>query len=192
MKVEVKQITSWSLALDMARMTVNKEPLHKEPSNEWKRKMLKAEHSPIRCVQYLITLKDVPYYSVMHLVRHHQGIEKFVCTQREDRTGINRHSLAQDALISCSFICNAQALINISRVRLCGCADPTTRTIWANIKNYIHDNVDSIVSDFMVPNCVYRGFCPELKCCGWCNGSNYKQIISKYRNNETREHKEDS
>ena len=181
MNVEVKQITTWSLALDMARQTVGKNPTHKEPSDKWKVKMLRAEHSPIRCVQYLITCTDVPYWVVMHLVRHHQGIEKFVCTQRSDRTGIDRHSLPQDALISCSFICNAQALINISRVRLCMKAAPETRELWHKVRDAVKI-IEPIMWRFMVPNCIYRGFCPELNGCGSDKTSHFTYIINKYRN----------
>ena len=180
MNVGVKQITPWSLALDMARQTVGKEPTHKEPSDEWKIKMLRAEHSPIRCVQYLITCTDVPYWVVMHLVRHHQGIEKFVCTQRSDRTGVDRHKLPQDAHISCSFICNAQALINISRVRLCSKAAPETSHLWFNVKHAINE-IDPIMSRFMVPNCLYRGFCPELKGCGISKLRVFEDRLNEYR-----------
>lgn len=180
MKVEAKQITSWSLALDMARVTVGKKPLHKEPSDEWKKKMLRAEHSPIRCVQYLITCTDVPYWVVMHLVRHHQGIEKFVCTQRSDRTGNDRHSLPQDALINCSFICNAQALINISRVRLCAKAAKETRQLVEMIKSAIAE-IDSITSKYMVKNCIYRGFCPESESCGFVKNCIFANLVYQYR-----------
>ena len=183
MEVEVKQITPWSLALDMARQTVGKNPTHKEPSDKWKIKMLRAEHSPIRCVQYLITCTDVPYWVVMHLVRHHQGIEKFVCTQRSDRTGKDRHSLPQDALINCSFICNAQALINISRVRLCTQAADETRQLWWKIKNTV-ETIDPIMSRFMVPNCIYRGFCPEFKGCGLSKTLPFYDRLNEYRYGE--------
>ncbi len=181
MNVEVKQITPWSLALDMARQTVGKEPTHKEPSDEWKIKMLRAEHSPIRCVQYLITCTDVPYWVVMHLVRHHQGIEKFVCTQRSDRTGTDRHSLPQDAHISCSFICNAQALINISRVRLCSQAATETHQLWWKVRETIK-GIDPLMANFMVPNCIYRGFCPEFKGCGIDKFSQFENRLEEYRN----------
>lgn len=183
MKIEAKQITSWSLALDMARQTVNKEPLHKEPSDKWKEDMLRAEHSPIRCVEYLITCKEVPYFAVMHLVRHHIGIEKFVSTQRSDRTGIDRNKLPQDNLINCSFICNAQALINISRVRLCTNAAKETRILWDAIRYSIKE-IDPLMAKYMVQNCIYRGFCPERECCGFCNGNYAKKVLDEYRSKE--------
>ena len=45
-------VTSWSRALNAARRTVGKSALKKEPSDSWKAKMLLAEHSPIRLVEY--------------------------------------------------------------------------------------------------------------------------------------------
>lgn len=179
MNIKVTKLTDWNLALNMARQTVGKTFVDNDPSDKWKYQMLRAEHSPIRCVQYLIQMIDVPYFAVMHLVRHHQGIEKFVCTQRSDRTGKDRHSLPQDALVCCSFICNAQALINISRVRLCTCADKETRKIWNAVKDEI-SKIDKAVADFMVPNCLYRGFCPELKSCGYFNTKAYEEWREVY------------
>lgn len=181
-KVEVKQITPWSLALDMARQTVGKVPLNKEPSDKWKEEMLRAEHSPIRCVEYLITCTDVPYWVVGHLVRHHIGIEKFVSTQRTDRTGIDRDKLPQDNQVNCSFICNAQALINISRVRLCAKAARETSALWNTIKWEV-EKIDPIMAKYMVQNCIYRGFCPEKDCCGFCNSKHGKDKLNEYRKN---------
>ena len=48
MEVTVVQETPWSRALDAARRTIGKEPLRKEPSDNWKAKVLLAEHSPIK------------------------------------------------------------------------------------------------------------------------------------------------
>ena len=53
-------VTSWSRALNAARRTVGKSALKKEPSDSWKAKMLLAEHSPIRLVEYEWTWV-VPY-----------------------------------------------------------------------------------------------------------------------------------
>ena len=48
MNVEVKQITPWSLALDMASQTVGREPTDEEPSDAWEIKRLRADDSAIR------------------------------------------------------------------------------------------------------------------------------------------------
>ena len=58
MTVRVEQVTPWLRALNAARWTMGKAPLNKEPSNEWKDKIIRAEHSPIRLVEFDIWLED--------------------------------------------------------------------------------------------------------------------------------------
>ena len=53
---------------------------------------------------------------------------------------------------------NAQALIFISRRRLCGQASPETREAWKEVKEKI-TQVDPVLGSVMVPECIYRGFC---------------------------------
>ena len=49
MKTEILSIKgSWSEVLSDCRSTVGKPPLGKDPSTDWKRRILIAEHSPIR------------------------------------------------------------------------------------------------------------------------------------------------
>ena len=83
--IKINTIGTWKRALDMARMTVGKKPLDKEPSSEQKKQMLLAEHSPIRMVVYDVFWEGIKQRVTVHYVRHHEGIEKFVSTQRDDR-----------------------------------------------------------------------------------------------------------
>ena len=77
--------------------------------------------------------------------------------------------------------CNAQSFINISRKRLCGCASPETRHAWTLVKEYMKE-FDPMLASAMVPECIYRGFCPEFdKCCGYCNTEKYKKDLEEYR-----------
>ena len=82
---ELIQISGWKRALNAARFTAGKKPLDKEPSDEWKRKILLAEHSPIRLVEYDWIWDEIQQWITTHLVRHHEGCEKFVGTEREMR-----------------------------------------------------------------------------------------------------------
>ena len=84
----LEQITSWKRVLNAARRTIGKEPLDKEPSNSWKAKMLLAEHSPIRLLEYDWSWDTIKQWVTAHLVRHHEGCEKFVHSQRGDRRAI--------------------------------------------------------------------------------------------------------
>ncbi len=184
--INMKQVTSWSRALNAARQTIGKKPLDKEPSNSWKAKMLLAEHSPIRLVEYEWTWKDIKQWVTVHLVRHHEGCEKFVHSQREDRRdlGISRDDLRQGSLNDMSMTANAQALINISRKRLCSCASMETRESWKQVKEAIK-LIDPIMADKMVPECVYRGFCPEfMHSCGYYKTRTYQEEVIRYRKTE--------
>lgn len=180
-KVSVKQITGWDRAKECALQTIGKNMVHL-PDDEWERKMLLCEHAPIRAVEYDIKIENVPYYVVMHLVRHHEGIEKFVTTQRDDRTSdtIPRAEKPQGQLVSVLLCCNAQALINISRLRLCNCADKDTIAVWRKVREAI-SVVDPIMSQFMVRQCVYRGHCPEIRCCGFFNTPRFLAELKNYQ-----------
>ena len=76
---------------------------------------------------------------------------------------------------------NAQALINISRKRLCNCASKETREAWKQVKEEVR-KIDPVMADKMVPECIYRGFCPEfMSSCGYVNTEKFKQELKKYR-----------
>ena len=79
------------------------------------------------------------------------------------------------------FSANAQAIINISRKRLCSCASKETREAWKQVLEVLKE-VDPILVEKCVPECIYRGFCPEFdKCCGYCNTKEYQEQLEKYR-----------
>ena len=186
--INLEQVTSWKRVLNAARRTIGKAPLTKEPSDSWKAKMLLAEHSPIRLLEFDWSWFDIKQWVTAHLVRHHEGCEKFVHTQRGDRRKIledygveTRDELPQGALNSMDMTANAQALINISRKRLCNCASRETREAWTQVKEAIAE-VDPILASKMVPECLYRGFCPEfMNPCGYSQTEKYKKDLEKYR-----------
>ena len=106
---------TWRSIADSARTTIGLEEGTKEPTTMWKKRMLLAEHSPIR--KLIISWKwyDLMYWVSVHFVRHKFGIEHFVRSQRTDRTGINRNDLLQSELVEHECEANAQEIINISR-----------------------------------------------------------------------------
>lgn len=188
---ELTQVTSWKRVLNAARRTIGKEPLDKEPSNSWKAKILLAEHSPIRLLEYEWTWKNIQQWVTTHLVRHHEGCEKFVHSQRGDRRAIleeynvnSRDELPQGALNDMDMTANAQALINISRKRLCSCASRETREAWQQVKAKIAEK-DPILASKMVPECLYRGFCPEwINSCGYSRTEKFRKDLEEYRNTD--------
>lgn len=185
----VEQVTSWKRVLNAARRTIGKNPIEKEPSNSWKAKILLAEHSPIRLLEYDFSWKNIKQWVTAHLVRHHEGCEKFVHSQRNDRRNLleeynvnSRDELPQGALNDMDMTVNAQALINISRKRLCSCAHPETRKAWIQVKEAIRE-IDPILAEKMVRECIYRGFCPEfMNPCGYDKTEEFQEELKKYRN----------
>lgn len=195
----------WVRVVNAARRTWGKEPIGHEPSDKFKRQILLAEHSPIRLLEYDFTIANIRQWVTTHLVRHHEGCEKFVHTQREDinkqiedmtrrvieifeQEGMLRDGWrARDYMFQgegndMDMTCNAQAFINISRKRLCfGCASPETRYAWKIVIDALRE-VDPILAEKCVPECVYRGFCPEAKrSCKFVNTLAYEDAVKEYR-----------
>lgn len=189
--IRMEMVTLWKRALNAARRTIGKAPLDKEPSKSWEAKMLLAEHSPIRLLEYEWTWADIMQWVTTHLVRHHVGCEKFVHTQRGDRRAIldeynvsSRNELPQGATNDMEMTANAQALISISRKRLCNCASKETREAWKQVQDAIRE-IDPVMADKMVPECIYRGFCPEfMNPCGYANTEKYQQDLKRYRSTD--------
>jgi hypothetical protein len=180
---QLSQITSWQRALNAARRTIGKPPIDKIPSQSWEAKMILAEHSPIRLVEYDWTWEDIKQWVTTHLVRHHNGCEKFVHSQRGDRRKLDvpRDELPQGSLNDMDMTANVQAIINISRKRLCSCASPETREAWRQVIEEIR-KVDPVLADKCVPECLYRGFCPEfMSPCGYSKSKKFEEDLAKYR-----------
>ena len=189
--IRMEMVTLWKRALNAARRTIGKAPLDKEPSKSWEAKMLLAEHSPIRLLEYEWTWTDIMQWVTTHLVRHHEGCEKFVHTQRGDRRAIldeynvsSRNELPQGATNDMDMTANAQALIRKKKKRLCNCASKETREAWKQVQDAIRE-VDPVMADKMVPECIYRGFCPEfMNPCGYANTEKYQQDLKRYRSTD--------
>ena len=203
MKVNVIQETPWSRALNAARRTIGKPPLNKEPSDSWRKMVIMAEHSPIKLVEYLISFKDLRQWVGVHLLRHEHMLP-FIHSQRVDRredidsltekvmsiieedvksdeSFNKRDYLFQGEPNDQDFVVNAQTLINISRKRLCHCASKETREAWVAVKEAIKE-FDPIMASFMVPNCIYRGRCPEMNTCGYYKTDKFKKELDEYWN----------
>lgn len=171
MEVIIRELISYEEALDCAFVTNGKSEREQRAIDKnaiWD-KLLKAEHSPIRVNTYRIDLIGIPYFVSVHFVRHKIGVEHFVKSQRTDRTGEDRNNKKQSALVNHTMVLNAQAIINISRKRLCNKADKDTQKIWQEVVDVIKVAYPTL-SKYCVPECTYRGgICPEINPCGKIN-----------------------
>lgn len=86
----------WMFAKSCALVTIGKHS-GKAPDMEWKHKMLRAKHSPIRTLNFAFYLHNVPYYVSTHLARHVHSVP-FIKSQRNDRqSDYDRNAARQDA-----------------------------------------------------------------------------------------------
>lgn len=171
----------WQEVKDSAMTTIGKDAGLK-PSSEWKRRILLCEHSPIR--QLIVKWKwlDLMSWVSVHFVRHKYGIEHWVRSQRPDRAGerLNRNNEPQGSLIEHESEANAQAIINISRRRLCKMAMPETRDAWETVINELHNHEPELAMA-SVPDCIYRGYCYEYVSCGYFKTHTYELELERYR-----------
>lgn len=155
-----------------ACMTTISKQAKQMPGQEWRRKLLLCEHSPIRRGVVSWKWEEIPYAISTHFARHHEGCEKFIGTERTDRTGVDREQRSQMNYVPMEMDANIQALINISAKRLCMCADPTTRQYWEAVLEAIKE-YDKDIYWACVPQCVRCGGCVEP----FSNCSYYKNIF---------------
>ena len=175
MKTEIIKIKGdWQEVVDDCRSTVAKPPLGREPSGEWKTNILIAEHEPIRDIWVKWKWRGIKYWIAMHWKTHIWPSR--VNTQRSDRTGVERDKKPQDSPVDFTGDANAQHLIDTMRKRLCGCASKDTREYAEDLKVALWEGQPEL-SDVLVPNCVYRCGCPEMRSCGmWKKFTDYCDI----------------
>lgn len=137
------------------------------PTDEWKKKLIEAEHSPLRELWFGIRM-TIPSYVSVHFVRHHIGVNHYVQSQRNDRQdNYDRTKAPQDAMVSHIMSINAQELVFMAHKRLCGQADPATRKVMQEIVRQVIEIAPEL-KDVLVPLCVYRnGLCTEFNPCGY-------------------------
>ena len=79
----IKFDVDWLEIKNLCRKTISMKDSKLEPSSEWKRDLLLAEHSPLRHSLITIDIEDVPFYVMGHLVRHSVGVTPYVSTSRK-------------------------------------------------------------------------------------------------------------
>ena len=138
------------------------------PTDEWKKAILKARHSPIRYLQFSFLLEDIPNWVAVHLVRHVHS-QPYVKSQRNDRQSeYDRNKAPQDAPVTMIWDVNGEELMVIANKRLCGQAAEETRA-------WVKGICDKVVktnpefAEFLVPMCQYVGECKEMYPCGGRN-----------------------
>lgn len=162
--VEYPMYMDWHFVKICVLYTIGKMP-KEPPSEEWKRAMLRARHSPIRELKFMFELRDIPYWVSVHLCRHIHA-QPYVQSQRNDRQGeYDRKKAPQDTPINMLWSMNAEELITIANKRLCNKASEETR----KVVQMMCDEVIKVCPEFeneLVPMCKRNGgICYEIKSC---------------------------
>lgn len=157
MKVKVTKLTDIDLMHKACEMT-----MHGQKSKISLDEMYLSEHSPARTQLFWIELYGIPTFVSVHLVRHKYGVEHFVRSNREDRGG--GASVDRNSPVNHGMLINAQAIINISKERLCQKTHENTRYVWKAVIKAISRH-DKLLARHCVPKCLYRSKCPEPQSC---------------------------
>ena len=131
----------------------------------WLYRILRARHSPIRELSYRFILRDIPYWVSVHLVRHHEGVQWYVESQRNDRQDkYDRNAARQDAPVTVRVSLNAEALMNIANKRLCNKAAAETREVVEEMCRLAALATPELET-LLVPECERHGVCFEMIHC---------------------------
>lgn len=154
----------WFEVKRRALVTVGRTPLI-QPDMDWKVKILKARHSPIRYLRFSFLLENVPYWVSVHLCRHVHA-QPYVRSQRNDRQDqYDRNAARQDAPVNMIWDMNAEELITIVQKRLCGCAAQETREVAKQIRDLVLEKCPEF-EELLVTPCKFNGKCHEIRPCG--------------------------
>ena len=156
----------WLFCKQCTLVTIGKN-VKTPPTQEWKHKILKARHSPIRELRFAFLLQDIPYWVSVHLCRHVHA-QPYVRSQRNDRQeAYDRNKAPQDAPINMIWTMNAEELMTVANKRLCRQASAETRYVVQRIC----DQVTAAYPEFkglLIPMCEQEGRCREMFPCGRC------------------------
>ena len=156
----------WLEVKERALVTVGKHAVN-PPTDDWKKSILRARHSPIRHLQFSFYI-ECPYWVSVHLCRHVHA-QPYVKSQRNDRqSDYDRNSARQDEQVFMIWDMNAEELITICNKRLCHQASEETM----NLVKIMCDEVLKLNPEFeqeLVPNCIRDGGCYEMYPCGHYN-----------------------
>lgn len=125
-------------------------------------RFIRAEHSPVRALLLEVGMYGIAPETSVHFCRHKVGVEHFVTTSRPDRTGVPRGGTVDHIMV-----CNPQALVNMGRRRLCNRAEAPTLEAMRQVRDclLLSDGWLREVGMALVPDCVYRGRCFEVRPC---------------------------
>ena len=153
----------WMGVKERAVVTIGKHAVT-PPTSEWKHRILRARHSPIRYLRYSFYFEGIPSWVSVHLVRHVHA-QPYVKSQRNDRqSDYDRTKAPQDTPVNMIYDVNAEELMVIANKRLCSQASKETQAVVREMCK-LAEEVTPELKGLLVPMCEY-GRCNEMYPCG--------------------------
>lgn len=154
----------WMEVKRRALVTIGKHPVT-PPSDEWKRDILRAKHSPIRYLRFSFLIENLPSWVSVHLCRHVHA-QPYVKSQRNDRQNeYDRNAAPQNAPVDMIWDVNAEELITICAKRLCKQASKETREVVSIMARLVIDACPEY-DGLLKPQCEWQGgICYEMNSC---------------------------
>lgn len=160
--IEKPTENDWLEVKRRALVTIGKKPVT-PPDAEWKHKILRARHSPIRRLRFSFYI-ECPYWVSVHLCRHIHA-QPYVKSQRNDRqSNYDRRSAPQDAMVSMIWDMNAEELMTIANKRLCNLTAKETREVVQRMCDLVSEEYPEY-RGLLEPYCAYWGRCQEMYPC---------------------------
>lgn len=118
---------SWMEVKRRALVTIGKRPVT-PPDSEWRRKIVRARHSPIRYLMFSFYI-ECPSWVSVHLCRHVHA-QPYVKSQRNDRQNeYDRNKAPQDAPVCMILDVNGEEMQVMANKRLCRQASKETQEV---------------------------------------------------------------
>lgn len=135
------------------------------PSSEWKHKILRARHSPIRYLMYSFLIIDIPSNTSVHFCRHIHA-QPYVSSLRNDRQDVmDGDEAPRNTPVNMIIDVNAEELMVIANKRLCRKSADKTREV-AHEMCLLAIEVTPEFDTLLVPACGYNGgICHEMFPC---------------------------
>ena len=187
--IEVEMLTEKPLYVmhDVGCVTMGKRAKHNRPetheeARDYYVKMFISEHSLIEWPKFRVTDMECRGDVASHFVRHSKGSPRpAVQSSRPDWNNGESRKALDKTFIGYTEMWDAWSWIHMCRQRLCNRASEIDRAwlrVVLDVMKTSNDPFFEALEMCCVPNCVYRGYCPELKSCGKAPG--YKNILNRY------------
>lgn len=162
---------AWISVKQRALITIGKNPIS-VPDMEWRKKILRARHSPVRYLRFSFLIQDIPYWVACELRTHVHDMPYvadfgvYIKSQRSDRQDkYDRGEAKQSAPVNMLVDINGEQIQILANKRLCQQATHEAREVVKTMCWLVEEKCPEY-KGLLVPMCVHNGgVCHEIYPC---------------------------